>query len=93
MISDLYLVEIDTYIGQKASHVFDHVLVGGVNERPWEFDDRVFTRYDVIVRVWRILRSYDDEGVVFDWFAVADLECEVCSSEIWDLVGDPGIRN
>lgn len=29
-------------------HVFDHVSVGAVSERPWEISDRVFTRYDVI---------------------------------------------
>lgn len=47
----LDLVEIDTHIAKKAEsnkyYVFDHVVVDGVDKRPWEINDRLHVWNDV----------------------------------------------
>lgn len=51
--------------GNDVNHVFDHVPVGGVSERPWKLNARASVYDDVNAHAptWRVC---GDVGVVFD---------------------------
>lgn len=69
VISDLDLVNMSFYIVKKAWKIVNHVFDHGVNERSWEILE--------ILHVLWVRVIFDDVGVVFNYFKVADPESKV----------------